>query len=298
MQKEIADEIICKYIGIVFRYVVKKRLSFEETEELSSEILYETYNALLKVSQVRNIDAFVYKIAKDNFMKYKKKLSRQNKIMKDLSNIMTVESDSYTDNHDIVYVSKKLHTAISTLSFIHKKIVMLHYFEGKKLKEISDAMNIPLGTIKWHLFEAKKQLKTELEYFKMDSKENKPAKFYETVFMKLFSTISESTSEDISSIKTKISSVLNNSIEFEISDLSDKSDIIEKIKQHLPDNIQNVIASQNGVVLTLPADNSNSGLLMSELEKAKNLLKGNEIALVKEIEDSGIIADLKIIKIE
>jgi len=99
MLKDIVDEIICKYIGPVFRYVVRKRLSFEDTEDLSSEILYEIYNALLKVSQVRNMDAFVYKIAKDNFMRYKKKLSKQNQMMKRFSVEKVVEGDDKEEKY-------------------------------------------------------------------------------------------------------------------------------------------------------------------------------------------------------
>ena len=298
MQKDIVDEIICKYIGPIFRYVVRKRLSFEDTEDLSSEILYEIYNALLKVSQVRNIDAFVYKIAKDNFMRYKKKLSKQNQMMKRFAVEKAVEADDNNDNLDVVDVHKKLHAAIATLTFIHKKIIMLHYFEGKKLKEISEATDIPLSTIKWHLFEAKRILRTELEYFKMDNKENKPAKFYETVFMKLFSTISESSIDDIASIKKKMSSVLGNLNEFEISDLSNKSDIIEVIKQHLPDDIQKAVSSEKGIVITVAPNNSNAQSIVTELEKAKNVLKGHEVAIEKVKEDTNVVTDLKIMKLE
>lgn len=40
---------------------------------------------------------------------------------------------------------------IARLSEIRRKIVVMHYFEEKPIKVISERLNIPVGTVKWHL---------------------------------------------------------------------------------------------------------------------------------------------------
>lgn len=56
-----------------------------------------------------------------------------------------------------------IHTAIQLLPQHLQEITILHYFYGKKLKEISDVFNEPLGTVKYKLREARLLLKDYLE---------------------------------------------------------------------------------------------------------------------------------------
>lgn len=56
-----------------------------------------------------------------------------------------------------------IYEAIQKLPQHLQEITILHYFYGKKLQEISDVFCEPVGTIKYKLFEARKQLKYYLE---------------------------------------------------------------------------------------------------------------------------------------
>lgn len=56
-----------------------------------------------------------------------------------------------------------IHEGIRRLPQHLQEITILHYFFGKKLKEISEVSGEPLGTIKYKLYEARKMLKEYLE---------------------------------------------------------------------------------------------------------------------------------------
>ncbi len=71
----------------------------------------------------------------------------------------------------------RLHEAVEALSEKISETVKLHYFEGLSMEEISEKLNIPLGTVKWRLSEGRKQLRKE--YGVME--ENKNATFVEKV---------------------------------------------------------------------------------------------------------------------
>ncbi|WP_442871720.1 RNA polymerase sigma factor [Anaerocolumna sp. MB42-C2] len=50
---------------------------------------------------------------------------------------------------------KLIRREISWLSKIQREVIYLHYYEGKKISYISHALNLPEGTVKWHLYDAK-----------------------------------------------------------------------------------------------------------------------------------------------
>ena len=53
----------------------------------------------------------------------------------------------------------KLYREIAYLSSLQRRIVTAYYFEHRKQAEIAEQLKIPVGTVKWHLFEAKRELK-------------------------------------------------------------------------------------------------------------------------------------------
>ncbi|MGL5750981.1 MAG: RNA polymerase sigma factor, partial [Paraclostridium sp.] len=66
---------------------------------------------------------------------------------------------NYIKNEEIEYLKSQ----IAYLSKLQRQIVIMYYYQGKKQDEISTLLDIPKGTVKWHLFEAKKELKKGME---------------------------------------------------------------------------------------------------------------------------------------
>ena len=56
-----------------------------------------------------------------------------------------------------------LYDAIDLLPPAYKTIVILKYFQGLKIKDIAQVMNIPVGSVKAYLFRAKEVLKNQLQ---------------------------------------------------------------------------------------------------------------------------------------
>ena len=52
----------------------------------------------------------------------------------------------------------------------HREIVLLHYYHNKKLAEIAELLNLPEGTIKWHLSDAKKMLREGMKQVRTEGK--------------------------------------------------------------------------------------------------------------------------------
>ena len=53
----------------------------------------------------------------------------------------------------------RIRKEIAYLSKIQRQILIMYYYEEKKQSEIASILNIPVGTVKWHLGIARDELK-------------------------------------------------------------------------------------------------------------------------------------------
>lgn len=68
-------------------------------------------------------------------------------------------ADDFTKKLTASETYKLLRREITYLSKTQREIIVRHYFKKQKLDEISLEMGIPLGSVKWHLYDAKNSLK-------------------------------------------------------------------------------------------------------------------------------------------
>ena len=70
MNKQQADELIVKYLPKIYGFAMKKAFSFDEAEELSSDIVMEVYLSFLSANEILNIDGYVWRISKHVYSKF------------------------------------------------------------------------------------------------------------------------------------------------------------------------------------------------------------------------------------
>ncbi len=58
---------------------------------------------------------------------------------------------------------RHISSAVATLPFRHRVVIVLHYFSDLSLQEISSVLDIPVGTVKSRLHYGRKALKMQLE---------------------------------------------------------------------------------------------------------------------------------------
>lgn len=59
-------------------------------------------------------------------------------------------------------INERILKCLDTLQPKYKIVIHLFYYEGLQYKEISDILEIPLGTVQTHLFRALKALRKEI----------------------------------------------------------------------------------------------------------------------------------------
>lgn len=158
-----AEQTVTKYIKKLYCYALKKTANLQDAEDLAQEITLKLYSVLL-VKDINNLDAFIWRLAHNllvNYYRGKAKCSI-GVSFDELESVMHSEdelSDSIIEKETV----KRLHFEIAYLSKTQREIVILYYYEGKKQEEIAARLELPLGTVKWHLFSARAEIKKGME---------------------------------------------------------------------------------------------------------------------------------------
>lgn len=159
MEKQKADEIIKEYMKKIYGFAIKKSFSYDEAEELCSQIIYEVYTSLLNAEEIYNIEGYIYRISEHVYSKQVLEKKKNVGISFDgviLQNI--IEDDELFSEEEFA----KLRKEITFLTKIRREIVFQYYYEDKSISSIAKLMNIPEGTIKWHLNKARSELKENI----------------------------------------------------------------------------------------------------------------------------------------
>ena len=159
MNNQYAEKVITEYLKPIFGFALKRCKNVQDAEDLSQEIILKAYRTLITRDDIEQPDKFIWTIAHNALSNYYRDTSRQviGIPIDDVEEIIA-DPDSCKDEIDCREIDK-LQKEIAYLSKLQRRIVIAYYFENKKQNEIAAELGIPLGTVKWHLFEAKKELK-------------------------------------------------------------------------------------------------------------------------------------------
>jgi len=129
-------------------------------EDITQDVFIKIYKNFDQFRGDAKLSTWIYRITKNtcyNHLKRDKKYRDMNEIPDHLSGTSTPESDYLrTDTH--VQVRK----AVGSLPEDQRLAISLYYFHDQSYTEISEIMNIPLNTLKSHIYRAKQTLKTVL----------------------------------------------------------------------------------------------------------------------------------------
>lgn len=163
MIKQKVDALITEYLPKIYGFAVSKSFSYDEAEDLCSDIVNELYRSLLAADKIYNIDGYVWRISAHVYSKFVSSKKKHQGISIDGMDIPFHDEYFSDEDEDLL----RLRREISFLTKVRREIVYSYYYENKSIAAISSAMNLPVGTVKWHLNKARNDLK---EGFVMERK--------------------------------------------------------------------------------------------------------------------------------
>ena len=154
-----------KYQRPLYFHIRKMIRDVDYVDDLVQDIFMKAFKNLKNYKNDYAFSTWLYRIATNHTIDYlrKKKLDTLS-IHPDSSDdyhapIQLEDEDTYTDEPMIRRERKnKVHEAINTLPEKYKTIIRMRHIEEMSYQEISEEMNLPLGTVKAHIFRARELL--------------------------------------------------------------------------------------------------------------------------------------------
>ena len=180
MNRQDVEKTITEYLKPIFGFALKRCKSIHDAEDLSQEITIRAFRALLIKDDVADMGKFIWTVAHNTLSNYYRDAAKS-MVGVSIDEVAELIADPYSeldtdDNRDAIH---RLQTEIAYLSKLQRRIVIAYYFENRKQADIARELDIPLGTVKWHLFEAKKELKRGMDTMRKASElKFNPIKFH------------------------------------------------------------------------------------------------------------------------
>lgn len=164
MKRERAEKLTTEYLKAIYGFALKRCANLQDAEDLTQEIVLKVFRSFLCRDDIEAPDKFIWTVAHNTLSNYYRE---KTKIalgipMGDFAELLSLDNDTADDLVEKETIDR-LHKEIAYLSKLQRKIVIAYYFENKKQETIATELDIPLGTVKWHLFEAKKNLKKGID---------------------------------------------------------------------------------------------------------------------------------------
>lgn len=151
-------QLVAHQKSIVYNLCYKILLNHEDAEEAAQDTFVKVYLSIKSFNKQSKLSTWVYRIAYNTAIsKTRKKHLSTTRINEDVS---VYEEEQTTDT---TTQKKALNKALLTLFPHERGIVVMHYFEGLTVKEISEITGMTVANVKTSLFRSRKKLKKILE---------------------------------------------------------------------------------------------------------------------------------------
>lgn len=168
MDRKNAEKTIAGYLKPVLGFTLKRCKTIQDAEDLSQEIVLRAFRALLGRDDIADMDRFIWTVAHNALANYYRDSARS-VIGVPLEEIAELPDASAPEADDRGEALERLQYEIAYLSKLQRRIVIAYYYENRKQTEIASELGISPGTVKWHLFEARKKLKRGMDMIRKSS---------------------------------------------------------------------------------------------------------------------------------
>lgn len=163
-------ELMDKYQKPLYYHVLKMVKNHEQVEDLVQEAFMKAFNNLNSYNTNYAFSTWLYRITTNHTIDYLRKKKLKTTSMdqpvktRDGEMEIQISNDAETDR-DIIRKERKeiIHNAIDDLPKKYRRVIEMRHLQELSYQEIADQLDLPLGTIKAHIFRARETLYKELK---------------------------------------------------------------------------------------------------------------------------------------
>ena len=168
------DQLVERYHSKIYGLTYNMTSNREDAEDLTQEVFVTAFEALPRFKGKSSFYTWVYRIAVNKTINYRKKRNRKRALSLDSFDQDIKLDDAYHEmtakgsplrNISLSELQKKLNEALQNLSEKHRTVVVMHDMQGIPHDEIAKVVGASVGTVRSRLFYARRQMQTELSDF-------------------------------------------------------------------------------------------------------------------------------------
>jgi RNA polymerase sigma-70 factor (ECF subfamily) len=153
------EEIVIRYERAVYNLAVRTLRDSTEAQDATQEAFFKAYRALGSFRPGAKFSTWIfticYRLCCDRLAKRKRFSGDE---LPDRADPSAGPAALAERNDEAL----RLRAAIDALPEKYRAVITLYHLQGKQYEEIASVLNLPLGTVKTHLFRAKEQLRKAL----------------------------------------------------------------------------------------------------------------------------------------
>ncbi|MDK2902895.1 MAG: hypothetical protein PWQ93_814 [Clostridiales bacterium] len=166
--KAAVEVLVYRYHSSIYKYVYRLTGAEATVEDIVQDTFLHMIRALKRGDMPQRFKPWLYRIASNLCRDMWRSASYKHEdVRDDMSQIKDMtDSGNMADLMERQELRNKVVDAITALPMDIRQPVVLHFYEGLKIKEISATMDIPEGTVKSRLHKAYCSLKQQLAEYK------------------------------------------------------------------------------------------------------------------------------------
>lgn len=165
------QQLVVKYQRALYFHILKMVRNQDVIDDLVQEAFLKAFGCLESYNKDYAFSTWLYRIATNHSIDYlrKKKLNTLsiNEPVQGKDGEMSVElpDESAQTDQDVIGKQRRalIRKAVESLPEKYRMVIRMRHMEEKSYEEISEELNLPLGTVKAHIFRARELLNKYLK---------------------------------------------------------------------------------------------------------------------------------------
>ena len=151
-------ELVDRYKNLVYGMVWRMVADRSQTDDLAQEVFLKVYRGLPYFRGEARLSTWIFRIVANVCTQARGRRTAE---------VPGLAPAREPGSHDVAFADfelrERLDKAIAQLPENYRLLIAAHYLEGVQYEALAEALNIPIGTVKTHLYRAKRRLRELLQ---------------------------------------------------------------------------------------------------------------------------------------
>lgn len=154
--EEAFRKIYHRYVSRV-RSALARLTDLSQIDDMTQEVFVNVWRNLASLRSIDTLSSWVYRIAINVALDHLKQGRKKT------TEVLQDEPPAHTDEAHTIECKQIVRAGLDSLNFQHRSVLVLHDMEQLTEKEIAEILEIPIGTVKSRLFNARARMRTFLQ---------------------------------------------------------------------------------------------------------------------------------------